>query len=125
MTEAGVLDDLEYDLATWVRARTARRIGHVEFCRLTRDACARTARLITAAERSRVDDLRRVLLSADHCHGIVTKDGEQDACGKPPTTVIVASDLDDGGHWPACTYHAHRYGRDRVVPLPALLAVLR
>jgi hypothetical protein len=56
------------------------------------------------------------------CHGIVTRGGEEDACGKPVVGVI-ADPVD--GHWPACTYHLHRWGRGRVVPLADLLATWR
>ena len=42
------------------------------------------------------------------CHGIVTRGGWEDACNKPATTVVF--DLASGGVWPACTWHAHRYG---------------
>ena len=68
-------------------------------------------------------DVRAVLKSADHCHGIVTRDGEQDACGKPPVALIDARDLEDGCIWPACAYHANRYGR-RWVTLQEIARVL-
>lgn len=68
------------------------------------------------------DDLARVLANADHCHGIVTRDGEQDACGKPPVAVIDGRGTEDEGYWPACAYHANRYGRGKCVPLARLLA---
>jgi hypothetical protein len=55
---------------------------------------------------------------AGGCHGIVTRDFEQDACGKPVTTIID----DPEGAWPACTYHAHRWGEGRVIPLADILA---
>ena len=42
------------------------------------------------------------------CHGIVTRAGEEDACCKPATTVLY--DAEDADVWPACTWHAHRYG---------------
>lgn len=42
------------------------------------------------------------------CHGIVTRDGEQDACCKDATTIIY--DAESADVWPACTWHAHRYG---------------
>jgi hypothetical protein len=50
----------------------------------------------------------------DHCGGIVTRDGEQDACGKP-TTCIVRDD--EGRPWAACVWHAHRYGTGHMVTL--------
>lgn len=61
---------------------------------------------------------------ADHCHGIVTRDGEQDACGKPPVAIIDARSAEDGCYWPACAWHAHRYGYGHVVPLSDLRAAL-
>ena len=42
------------------------------------------------------------------CAGIVTRDGEMDACCKPATTVV--HDAEEASVWPACTWHAHRYG---------------
>lgn len=71
-----------------------------------------------------MSDLRHVIKSADHCHGIVTRDGEMDACGKPPVAIIDANDTEDGCFWPACAYHANRYGRGRVVPIWVLVATL-
>jgi hypothetical protein len=67
------------------------------------------------------DELRRVLTTADHCHGLVVRDGIEDACGKPPVAVIDARDVEDGCYWPACAYHAHRYGRGKCVPLAELV----
>ena len=61
---------------------------------------------------------------AGGCHGIVTRNGEQDACGKTPTMLIDARTFEDGCIWPACTYHAHRYGRGHVVPLAAIIREL-
>jgi hypothetical protein len=69
-------------------------------------------------------DLRDVLARADHCHGLVIRDGEQDACGKPPVAIIDARDVEDGCYWPACAYHANRYGRGQCVPLTDLRAAL-
>lgn len=62
----------------------------------------------------------RAALRSDHCHGLITRNGEQDACGKPP----VARDFEDGCIWPACAYHAHRYGK-RWVTLREIAASLR
>jgi hypothetical protein len=36
--------------------------------------------------------------------------------------VIDARDLEDGCYWPACAWHANRYGRGRCVPLGDLRA---
>lgn len=72
-----------------------------------------------------MSDLLTEVLRADHCHGIVTRDGEMDACGKPPVAIIDARGAEDGCYWPACAYHAHRYGRGHVVPLPDLLAAIK
>lgn len=58
------------------------------------------------------------------CHGIVTHDGEQDACGKPVTVIIDGHGTEAEGFWPACTYHGNRYGGGRVVPLEVLVDVL-
>ena len=59
------------------------------------------------------------------CHGVVTRAGEQDACGKPVVGIIDGRDTDAQCYWPACTYHLHIYGRGRVVPLVDLLATIR
>lgn len=40
------------------------------------------------------------------CAGIV--DGTEDACCKPATTIVY--DAESADVWPACTWHAHRYG---------------
>jgi hypothetical protein len=64
--------------------------------------------------------LGREVVLADHCHALAIREGIEDACGKPPVAIIDARDLDDGGYWPACAYHAHRYGRGRCVPLSDL-----
>jgi hypothetical protein len=71
------------------------------------------------------DDLPRELFAADHCHGIVYRDGDMDACGKPPVALIDARDLEDGCIWPACAYHANRYGRGRCVPLADIVTALK
>ena len=71
-----------------------------------------------------VSDLRAVLSVADHCHGLVVHEGIEDACGKPPVAVIDARDVEDGCYWPACAYHAHRYGRGKCVPLGDLIAAV-
>lgn len=42
------------------------------------------------------------------CHGIVVRDGEQDACSKDATTVLY--DAESASIWPACSWHANRYG---------------
>jgi hypothetical protein len=42
------------------------------------------------------------------CAGIVTRQGEEDACCKDATTIVY--DLEGANPWPACTWHAHRYG---------------
>lgn len=42
------------------------------------------------------------------CAGIVTCDGIEDACCKPATAVVY--DIESAQPWPACTWHAHRYG---------------
>jgi hypothetical protein len=59
------------------------------------------------------------------CHGLVVRDGIEDACGKPVTVIIDGRSTEDEGFWPACTYHGHRYGRGNVVPLGTLLAAVR
>lgn len=41
------------------------------------------------------------------CAGIVVRDGEEDACCKPACVIAYHP---DGGVWPACVWHAHRYG---------------
>lgn len=67
-------------------------------------------------------DLTETLRTADHCHGIVTRNGEMDVCGKPPVAIIDARAAEDGCYWPACAYHANRYGAGHVVPLAELRA---
>lgn len=42
------------------------------------------------------------------CDGIVTRDGIEDACCKDATTILY--DAESASLWPACTWHAHRYG---------------
>ena len=45
----------------------------------------------------------------DHlCAGIVYRQGDMDACCKPATTIVY--DAEGADVWPACTWHAHRYG---------------
>jgi len=41
------------------------------------------------------------------CHGIVVRDGWEDACNKPATAVLFHP---DAGPWPACCWHANRWG---------------
>jgi len=60
-----------------------------------------------------VGELRRV----NECHGIVVRDGEQDACGKPAVAIIDGYGTEAEDYWPACAYHANRYGGGRCVPL--------
>lgn len=69
-------------------------------------------------------DLRRVLMTADHCHGIVVRDGIEDACGKPPVAIIDGRGTEAETYWPACAYHANRYGRGKCVPLADLAALV-
>jgi hypothetical protein len=42
------------------------------------------------------------------CAGVVTRDGDEDACCKDATTIV--HDAESADVWPACTWHAHRYG---------------
>lgn len=73
-------------------------------------------------------ELRRALLwlrESDGCHGTVTRDGETDACDKPATVIVDGRGTEDETYWPACTFHAYRYGRGRVVPLRAILEEVR
>jgi hypothetical protein len=69
--------------------------------------------------------LNHTVRTAGDCHGIVTRDGEQDACGKEPVAVIDGRGTEDESFWPACAYHANRYGRGRCVALGVLAAALR
>jgi hypothetical protein len=57
-----------------------------------------------------------------HCHALVTRGGDEDACGKPPVAVIDDRGTDADCYWPACAYHANRYGRGHVVSLVELLS---
>jgi hypothetical protein len=81
-----------------------------------------TVEAITTATRLLRDLLRA--LDDDHCHGIVTRDGEQDACGKPTTCIVDGHGTEDETFWPACTYHANRYGGGRIVPLTVIREVV-
>ncbi len=57
----------------------------------------------------RVTIVRSQVERLDHlCAGIVTRDGEMDACCKPATSIVY--DAEGADIWPACTWHAHRYG---------------
>lgn len=69
--------------------------------------------------------LRWLLDYATGCHGGVIRDGEQDACEKPAVAVIDGRGSEDESYWPACAYHANRYGAGRCVPLVVLRAALR
>ena len=42
------------------------------------------------------------------CGGIVVRDGEEDACCKSATSAIY--DAESASVWPACSWHANRYG---------------
>ena len=42
------------------------------------------------------------------CHGIVVREGIEDACSKSATTVLYDPEAADV--WPACTWHANRNG---------------
>lgn len=44
----------------------------------------------------------------DLCDGIVTRGGIEDACCKDASTILY--DAESAALWPACTWHAHRYG---------------
>jgi len=73
------------------------------------------------------EDWRRLaseVRTADHCHGLVVREGFEDACGKPPVSIIDGRGTEDESFWPACGYHAHRYGRGRLVPLAVIHASL-
>lgn len=69
------------------------------------------------------ESLTSVLSRADRCHGIVVHDGIMDACDKPAVAIIDGRDTEDEGYWPACAYHANRYGRGKCVPLSDLRAL--
>lgn len=63
----------------------------------------------TATYSERVMIVRSQLDSLDHlCSGIVTRGGVEDACCKPATAIVY--DAESADVWPACTWHAHRYG---------------
>lgn len=56
-----------------------------------------------------VSIFRSDLVNLDYlCHGIAVRDGVEDACLKPATTVLW--DPESAHIWPACTWHAHRNG---------------
>jgi hypothetical protein len=52
--------------------------------------------------RSQIESLDTI------CHGIVVHQGEQGPCCKPATAIVY--DAEGADVWPACTWHAHRYG---------------
>ena len=54
---------------------------------------------VTRSQIERLDTL---------CSGIVTRKGVEDACCKDATAIVY--DAESGDVWPACTWHAHRYG---------------
>lgn len=62
--------------------------------------------------------LARAVRRADECYGIVTRNGEQEPCGKPAVAIV-----QDEGYWPACAWHVNRYGPG--VPLSDIVAALR
>ena len=68
-------------------------------------------------EALRAERLLLYALNTDECHGVVTRDGAQEPCGKPTACVI---DDPEGGPWAACVWHAHRYGTGRMVTLAQL-----
>ena len=69
--------------------------------------------------------LTREVKTADHCHGIVTRDWEQDACGKPPVAIIDGRGTEAESFWPACAYHANPYGGPACVPISVIVFALR
>ena len=80
---------------------------------------------LTDAEREKMAHLaaiKREALSPYGCGGIVTRDYEQDACGKPTVCII---DDPEYGPWAACVWHAHRYGSGRMVTLAQIVEALR
>jgi len=68
-------------------------------------------------------DLRRTLRFAGECHGLVVRFGIEDACGKAPVAIVDGRGTEDEGFWPACAWHANRYGP--CVPIGYLLASMR
>lgn len=72
-----------------------------------------------------LEEVRDALRDHTTCHGIVYRDGEMDACGKPACVLIDAREHEDGCIWPACAYHAHQFGRGRTVPLTLIIAAIK
>ena len=57
----------------------------------------------------RVTIVRTQIVGIDYlCHGIVTRDGVEDACSKDATAILY--DAEGADVWPACTWHANRNG---------------
>jgi hypothetical protein len=54
---------------------------------------------ITRSEIADIDTL---------CEGIVIRGGEEQPCCKDATAIVY--DAESTSLWPACTWHAHRYG---------------
>jgi len=53
--------------------------------------------------------VRSELLSLDtFCHGAVTRAGEEYPCFKPAAAVLWDEEI--AGIWPACIWHANRFG---------------
>lgn len=77
-----------------------------------------------AAYAERLDQIATALASpyAHLCAGLVIRDGDEDACEKPTTCVIVDP---EHGPWVACVWHAHRYGSGRMVTLAEIWEALR
>lgn len=42
------------------------------------------------------------------CAGIAVREGEEQPCCKDATAIVY--DAESASVWPACTWHAHRYG---------------
>ena len=75
---------------------------------------------------SALAEIRAVVTGPKHgpvCHGVVTRDGHEDACGKPAVAVIGRS-IAHGAPWAACGWHAHRYGQGRLVTLATIAQAL-
>lgn len=72
-----------------------------------------------------LDDLTKWRNDKYTCDGTITREFEEDACGKPAVAALTTWDDWHGRWytWPVCAYHANRYGKHgEMVPLHLLLA---
>ena len=71
------------------------------------------------------DDLKRILTlvyrNDPTCEATVTRDWEQDECGKPATSVVRGTWEGEQVTFPTCAYHAHMAGLGAALTLAEIL----